>query len=122
MSNRRRAGVPSASEQRIQEALAIPGLAYFVIACPKDVPMYRDAVRSRAGRGVSGSRRLQVKELIEPVEEAVGDPSDGEPARRPSLPAGSARAKPALGRERDRKGSKRSAFLEREGIQCGGVP
>jgi Fe-S oxidoreductase/nitrate reductase gamma subunit len=54
------------SEQRIREALEIPGVQYFVVACPKDVTMYRDAVKTSGNEG-----RIQVKELIELVEEAT---------------------------------------------------
>ena len=56
------------SLQRIREALEIPGVSVFVVACPKDVSMYRDAVKSGGNEG-----RLQVKELIELVEEATRD-------------------------------------------------
>ena len=56
------------SLQRIREALEVPGVEYFVVACPKDVSMYRDAVKSGGNEG-----RLQVKELIELVEEATRD-------------------------------------------------
>ncbi len=55
------------SEQRIREALEIPGLKYFVVACPKDVTMYRDAVKTTGNEG-----RLVVKDLIELVEETLG--------------------------------------------------
>ena len=51
------------SEQRIAEALAIPDLQYFVTACPKDLKMYRDALK------VSGSDgRVEIRDLIELVE------------------------------------------------------
>ena len=55
------------SEQRIREAMEIPGVKYFVVACPKDAAMYRDAVKT-----TGNERLLQVKDLIELVEEAVG--------------------------------------------------
>jgi Fe-S oxidoreductase len=54
------------SEQRIQEALEIPDLRYFVVACPKDVTMYQDAVKTTGNEA-----RVQVRDLIELVEEAV---------------------------------------------------
>jgi Fe-S oxidoreductase/nitrate reductase gamma subunit len=54
------------SEQRIKEALQIPGLKYFVTACPKDFTMYSEAVKS-----TGNVARLQVTDLIELVEEAV---------------------------------------------------
>ena len=58
--------MPTPSEQRIHEALEIPGIRTFVVACPKDVTMYRDAVKTSGQEG-----RIEVKELIELVEEAI---------------------------------------------------
>jgi len=58
--------VPTPSEQRIHEALEIAGVRYFVVACPKDVTMYRDAVKTSGHEG-----RIEVKELVELVEEAI---------------------------------------------------
>lgn len=55
------------SEQRIREALLIPGLRYFVVACPKDFTMYREALKATGNEG-----RLEVKDLIELVEHAIG--------------------------------------------------
>lgn len=54
------------SEQRIEEALSLGDIRYFVTACPKDYTMYSDAVRSL---GVED--RIEVKDLIELVTEAV---------------------------------------------------
>ena len=54
------------SEQRIREALEIPGVRYFVVACPKDVTMYRDAVKTSGNEG-----RIVVRDLIELVEQAM---------------------------------------------------
>ncbi len=51
------------SEQRIAEALAIPGLQYFVTACPKDLKMYRDALKASGSDG-----RVEIRDLIELVE------------------------------------------------------
>jgi Fe-S oxidoreductase/nitrate reductase gamma subunit len=67
MSTTRTPGVPTPAEQRIEEALAIPDVRWFVVACPKDVTMYRDALKTAGREG-----RLQVRELIELVEEALG--------------------------------------------------
>jgi len=53
------------SENRIREAVAL-GVQYFVVACPKDVTMYRDAVKT-AGL----EEKIVVKDLIELVEEAM---------------------------------------------------
>jgi Fe-S oxidoreductase len=55
------------SENRIREAAALDGVQYFVVACPKDVTMYRDAVKT-AGQ----EDRIVVKDMIELVEEALG--------------------------------------------------
>jgi Fe-S oxidoreductase len=66
MADTRSAGVPTAAEQRIAEALEIPGLRYFVVACPKDVTMYRDAVKTSGHEG-----RLEVREIAELVEAAL---------------------------------------------------
>jgi len=54
------------SESRVREAAALPGVQYFIVACPKDLTMYRDAVKTV---GLEG--KLEVKDLIELVEEAV---------------------------------------------------
>ena len=55
------------SAQRIREALLIPGIRYFVVACPKDFTMYREAVNATGNEG-----HLEVKDLIELVEHAIG--------------------------------------------------
>jgi Fe-S oxidoreductase len=54
------------SESRIREAAALEGARYFVVACPKDVTMYEDAVKTAGQEG-----RLVVRDLIEVVEEAL---------------------------------------------------
>ena len=54
------------SENRVREAAALAGVQYFVVACPKDLTMYRDAVKTT---GLEG--KLVVKDLSELVEEAV---------------------------------------------------
>lgn len=53
------------SENRVREAAGLPGVRCFVVACPKDLTMYRDAVKT-AGL----EERLIVKDLAELVEEA----------------------------------------------------
>lgn len=73
MADARVPGVPTAAEQRIAEALEIPGVRYFVVACPKDVTMYRDAVKTSGSEG-----RIEVKEIGELVAAALGPA--GEPA------------------------------------------
>jgi Fe-S oxidoreductase len=66
MADTRTPGVPTAAEQRIAEALAIPGVRHFVVACPKDVTMYRDAVKTGGFEG-----RIEVKEIAELLADAV---------------------------------------------------
>lgn len=68
------------SDQRIHEALAIPGVTHFVVACPKDVTMYEAAVKA-TGAG----DRLRVVEVSELLAEATGAlpaeaPAAGAPA------------------------------------------
>jgi len=52
------------AENRVREAAALPDVQYFVVACPKDLTMYRDAVKT-AGL----ENRLIVKDLVELVAE-----------------------------------------------------
>ena len=55
-----------ASELRMLEAAALDNVRLFVVACPKDVTMFRDAVKT------SGlEQRIVVKDLIELVYEAL---------------------------------------------------
>ncbi|MDP7345500.1 MAG: (Fe-S)-binding protein, partial [Anaerolineales bacterium] len=61
------------AENRIREALAVlrpngdvPAL--FVVACPKDVIMYADAIKTTGSEG-----RIVVRDIIELVSEAIGD-------------------------------------------------
>jgi len=54
------------SEQRIKEAMTLPGVDTFVVACPKDVTMY-----AAAAKVLGVEDRMQVKELIELVEAAL---------------------------------------------------
>jgi Fe-S oxidoreductase len=54
------------SESRIREAAALQGVQLFVVACPKDLTMYRDAVKT-----TGQDKSLAVKDLIELVNEAM---------------------------------------------------
>jgi Fe-S oxidoreductase len=54
------------SESRIREAVALEGVTDFVVACPKDVTMYQDAVKT-----TGQEERIRVKDLIELVAEAL---------------------------------------------------
>ena len=64
------------SIQRVREALESPGVRYFVVACPKDHYMFRDAAKSVATDG-----RLEVKDLIEIIDAAIESDSDGDDPR-----------------------------------------
>ncbi|MCX7838377.1 MAG: (Fe-S)-binding protein [Anaerolineae bacterium] len=54
------------SEARIREAVALDGVTVFVTACPKDITMFRDAVKT-----TGNETRIVVKDLIELVNEAL---------------------------------------------------
>jgi len=54
------------SENRVREAASCPAVEVFVVACPKDLTMYRDAVKTAGLEGV-----LVVKDLIELVDDAT---------------------------------------------------
>lgn len=54
------------SESRIHEAVKLDGVKIFVVACPKDVTMYRDAVKTT---GIED--QIVVKDLIDLVDEAL---------------------------------------------------
>jgi Fe-S oxidoreductase len=54
------------AESRVREALTLPGVEYLVVACPKDLAMFQDAVKT-----VRAEDRLKVVDLAELVWEAV---------------------------------------------------
>ncbi|MBM3144460.1 MAG: (Fe-S)-binding protein [Chloroflexi bacterium] len=54
------------SESRIREAVGLDGVTQFVVACPKDVTMYSDAVKTTGQEA-----NIVVKDLIELVYEAM---------------------------------------------------
>jgi Fe-S oxidoreductase/nitrate reductase gamma subunit len=54
------------SEARIHEAANLDGVNVFVVACPKDITMYRDAVKTTGKEDL-----IVVKDLIELVNEAI---------------------------------------------------
>jgi Fe-S oxidoreductase/nitrate reductase gamma subunit len=54
------------SESRIREAAALPGVTSLVVACPKDLTMYRDAVKT-----TGNEQRLMIQDLIELVHAAL---------------------------------------------------
>jgi Fe-S oxidoreductase/nitrate reductase gamma subunit len=55
------------AEGRIKEAIALPGVECLVVACPKDLVMFQDAVKTVGAEG-----RLRVADLGELVFEAMG--------------------------------------------------
>lgn len=60
------------SESRIREAVELEGVTAFIVTCPKDVTMYRDAVKTTGYED-----RLVVMDLIELVHDALDLDSDG---------------------------------------------
>ena len=54
------------AENRIREAVALEGVQTFVVACPKDIAMFRDAVKTTGNES-----KLAVKDLAELVAEAM---------------------------------------------------
>jgi Fe-S oxidoreductase len=54
------------SENRIREAVSLAQVQYFVVACPKDVTMYEDAIKTSGHQG-----ELELRELSELVLEAL---------------------------------------------------
>jgi Fe-S oxidoreductase len=54
------------SESRVREAAALPGVTTLVVSCPKDIAMFRDAVKTT---GTEGS--LAVRDLAELVWDAM---------------------------------------------------
>ena len=54
------------AESRIREAAQLPGVSVFVVACPKDLTMFRDAVKT-----CGLEDKLVVKDLAELVDETL---------------------------------------------------
>ncbi len=54
------------SEARIKEAISLNGVQVFAVACPKDLTMFRDAVKT-----TGQENRIVVKDIIELVHEAL---------------------------------------------------
>ena len=88
MSELRREGVRRPSEMRIDEALELGELDYFVVACPKDVTMYEDAIKTSGHQGEIELRELSelvLASLDLPVAAAATVPS-GTSAPKGELP------------------------------------
>jgi Fe-S oxidoreductase len=58
------------SEARIREAAELNGVTHFIVACPKDVTMYQDAVKTTGFED-----RIVVFDLIELVKAAMEQPT-----------------------------------------------
>lgn len=58
------------SENRIEEALGLDGIHYFTVACPKDLSMYSDAVKTSGNEG-----KIEVRDIIDFVIEAMDLPA-----------------------------------------------
>jgi Fe-S oxidoreductase/nitrate reductase gamma subunit len=82
MKEERPEGSRRTSEQRIDEAVDLGRLDYFVVACPKDVTMYSDAVKTSGNEGA-----LEVRELSELVLEALGLEDHGREAEAAAVAA-----------------------------------
>jgi Fe-S oxidoreductase len=61
-----RPGQERPSENRIREAVSLADIDYFVVACPKDVTMYEDAIKTSGN-----ADQIELRELTELVEEAL---------------------------------------------------
>jgi Fe-S oxidoreductase/nitrate reductase gamma subunit len=66
MKELRKEGAPRPSEMRIDEALELGAIDYFVVACPKDVTMYEDAIKTSGHQG-----EIELRELSELVLESL---------------------------------------------------
>jgi Fe-S oxidoreductase len=56
------------AENRIREAVALGHVSTFVVACPKDIAMFRDAVKTTGNEG-----KIVVKDIAELVADALSD-------------------------------------------------
>ena len=54
------------SEIRIREAATLEGVSEFIVACPKDITMFRDAVKTTGFED-----KIRVKDLIELIQDAI---------------------------------------------------
>jgi Fe-S oxidoreductase/nitrate reductase gamma subunit len=59
-------GCERPSENRIREALSLGALDYFVVACPKDVTMYEDAIKTSGN-----ADRIELREVSELLAQAI---------------------------------------------------
>lgn len=69
MKDLRAEGAKRPSEQRIDEAVGLGELDYFVVCCPKDVTMFEDAIKTSGH-----AERIQLREITELVLESLALP------------------------------------------------
>ncbi len=69
MAELAREGSKRPSESRIDEAVALGEIDFFVVACPKDVTMYEDAIKTSGHEG-----NIELREISELVLEAIAEP------------------------------------------------
>jgi Fe-S oxidoreductase len=60
------------SESRIDEAVGLSAVDYFVVACPKDVTMYEDAIKTSGHQG-----EIELREISELVLESLAPARNG---------------------------------------------
>jgi Fe-S oxidoreductase len=65
-------GAERPSENRIREAVSLAHVELFVVACPKDVTIYEDAIKTSGN-----AARIELRELTELVDEALVSVTDG---------------------------------------------
>ena len=68
-----REGSKRPSESRIDEAVALGDIDFFVVACPKDVTMYEDAIKTSGHQG-----SIALREISELVFEATAESAEDE--------------------------------------------
>ena len=78
MKELKKEGAQQPSENRIDEAVALGRIQYFTVACPKDVTMYEDAIKTSGH-----ADEIELREISELVLEAL----DLEPERPTREPA-----------------------------------
>ena len=66
MKELRAEGSQRPSESRIDEAVALGSIDYFVVACPKDVTMYEDAIKTSGHQG-----EIELREMSELLYESL---------------------------------------------------
>jgi Fe-S oxidoreductase/nitrate reductase gamma subunit len=85
MKELKKEGAQRPSENRIDEAVALGEIQYYTVACPKDVTMYEDAIKTSGHADEIELREiselvLEALDLDGPVEVAAVGDDDAEPA------------------------------------------